>query len=110
MSGHDTLDQYAKRYVAGLPGKPVSRSGDIPDTLWHDIFHAANGITQTVWGRYPTPQMLQHLHDQGHHTPDAVHQAFGAMPHPHAPGLQVSEYPHYKKAYQSFKSHGKQQA
>lgn len=102
MSGGDTLQNKARIYVEGLPGK---RGKDIPEELYDRIFSAASGITQQIWGRPPTPHQMQYLFDNGHHTPDKVKDAYGSLPHPHADGLTVGEYPQYLDAYEHYKKH-----
>jgi hypothetical protein len=99
MSGADTLKHRAKNYVAGLPGK---RGIDIPEDTYDRIFSAARGVTQPIWGRDPTPHQIQHLYDQGLHSTDQIQQAYGNLPHPHAQGLTVSEYPQYAEAYGTY--------
>lgn len=102
MSGADTTLQKAKRYVDALPGK---RGVDIPPDIYDRIFQAASGVSHQIWGRHPTPHQLQYLFDNGHHTPDAIHAVFGGLPHPHADGLTVAEYPQYLSAYDVYRKH-----
>lgn len=90
----------AKQFVQSLPGK---RGTDIPTDLYDRIFNAASGVTQQIWGRHPTPEQMQWLHDNGHHTPDVIHDQIGKLPHPHADGITVSEYPKYLDAFETYK-------
>lgn len=105
MSGADTLTFRAKQFVASLPGRRQSSGGSIPDDLHDRISSAAHGISQQVWGRYATPEQLQHLYDSGLHEPQAIHDAYGVMPHPHAQGLSVSEYSQWSQAYDVLQKH-----
>jgi|SRR5579864_9824957 len=102
MSGSDTLAFKAKQFVASLPGRRESSGGTIPDDIWHRLTAAAHGISQQVWGRYATPEQIQHLYDNGLHEPQDIHEAFGKLPHPHAPGLTVAEYGPWAKAHETF--------
>jgi hypothetical protein len=102
MSGADTLRMKAKNFVAGLPGK---RGIDIPAAFFDRIHAAAVGVTQPIWGRNPTPHQLQHLYDQGLHTADQIQEAYGDLPHPHADGCTVAEYPRYLQAYHAYREH-----
>jgi hypothetical protein len=102
VSGADHIRVKAKTFMMGLPGK---KGHDIPEYLHDRIRSAAVGITQSIWGRNPTPHQLQYLYDQGLHTPDQISDAFGALPHPHADGLTVAEFPRYAEAYGVFEEH-----
>ena len=84
---------------------PGKRGEDIPEHVFDKIHPVANGITQQIWGRGPTPFQLQHLYDNGHHTPEAIHDAYGQMPHPHSPSTSVAEYEGYSKALELFQKH-----
>ncbi len=102
QGGQAHLRFKAKQFIQSMPGK---RGIDIPEDIYDRIFNAASGVTQQVWGRHPTPEQMQWLHDNGHHTPDMVKDQFGNLPHPHADGLTVAEYPKYADAYQTMKKH-----
>jgi len=102
LSGYDTLAQKAKRFIDGLPGK---KGKDIPETHYDRIFNAASGITQSIWGRPPTPQQMQWLYDNGHHTPDKVQEQFNQLEHPHAHGMTIGEYPRYSEALDVYRNH-----
>lgn len=107
MSGADTDLQKFKRWLDSQPGH---RGRDIPEHLFDQIFPVANGITQQIWGREPTFQQMQQLHDMGAHEPQAIHAAFEALPHPHAPTLKVGEYGTYAHAFETFQEHSGQQS
>lgn len=107
MSGADTERQKFKRWLDSQPGH---RGRDIPEHIFDQIYPVANGITQQIWGRPPTFQQMQDLHDAGAHTPQAIHAMYEALPHPHAPALAVGEYGAYANALQTYQQHsGKQQ-
>lgn len=92
-------EEDARGFLMGFPGK---RDIDIPADTYDRMFSAANGLTQQVWGRSPEPEHMQWLYDNGHTEPDQVKQAFGAMPHPHAPSVTVANYEQYSAAKQMF--------
>lgn len=87
-----------KAFHAFFDALPGHRGRDIPADIYDQIAPVANGISQPTWGRPATLEQLQYLHDNGHHTPAAIHEQFGAMPHPHAPSLNLSEYQTYSRA------------
>lgn len=97
------------KFKRWLDSQPGHRGRDIPNETFDAIFPVANGISQSIWGREPTFQQMQDLFDMGAHTPDKIHAAFGALPHPHAPSLAVNEYPTYAHALQTFEDHSGQQ-
>ena len=103
MSGQDTNAYKFRQFLMSLPGK---RGIDIPEDKFDAIHQVAEGITQPLWGRPPTPHQMQHLYDSGAHDPQAIHDAFAELDHPHAPGLKVGEYQSWKDAHHAFKSHG----
>lgn len=100
MSGADTLRFKAKNWMMSQPGK---RGIDIPEYIYDRIYQAAVGITQPMWGRFPTGEQMQHFYDQGIHTPDQIRDAYGKLPHPHAQGLTVEEYPQYADAFKTYR-------
>jgi hypothetical protein len=102
MAGNDTQAFKYKQWLLSQPGK---RGIDIPADTWDKIHQVASGITQPLWGRPPTPQQMQHLHDSGATTPDRIHAAFAELPHPHAPHLSVGEYDSWKSAYGLYQQH-----
>src|ERR1700752_2570767 len=102
MSGADTLQAKARAYMLSLPGK---RGIDIPEEVFDRIHNAANGITQQIWGRPPSPMQLQYLYDQGHHTPDKIREVYDSLEHPGASGVTVGEYPEWSDAYDVYKQH-----
>jgi hypothetical protein len=93
--------QRALAFLQQLPGK---RGVDIPADDYDRMYQVANGITLPVWGRPVSPHQLQWLYDQGATTPEAIHAAFNAQPHPHAPNVTVGEFPEYARAYQTHQS------
>lgn len=103
MSGADTTAYKFRTFLMSLPGK---RGLDIPEEKFDAIHSVASGITQQLWGRPPTPHQIQHLYDTGAHTPEAIHGAYAALPHPHAPSIAVGEYDQWKSALQMYKLHG----
>jgi hypothetical protein len=103
VSGSDTQAYKFRQFLLSLPGK---RGLDIPEDTFDKIHQVASGITQPLWGRPPTPQQMQHLFDTGAHDPQAIHDAFAGLDHPHAAGLKVGEYEQWKGAHQAFKAHG----
>lgn len=107
MSGADTIKHRARRFVQEMPGRRVSKGGQIPDELWHTLMQSAQGVTLPVWGRHPTPEQIQWLYDSGYHEPHQVREAFGQLPHPHAPGLKVDEYPEFRDTYKMYVEHNK---
>lgn len=84
-----------------LPGR---RGLDIPEDVFDVMGPAAHGMAKQIWGSNATPEQLQWLYQQGHHTPDKVKGAFGQLPHPHAASVSVDEYSKYSKAHQIFKA------
>lgn len=102
MAGDGKLTYRVKEFLRSLPGK---RGIDIPETDYDRIHEAASGITQSVWGRYPTPEMMQHMYDNGIHHPESIKAWFGKMPHPHAPSVTVDEYPAWSQAYEVHRQH-----
>lgn len=102
MSGADTIRARARRYVESLPGK---RGVDIPAEVYDRIYPVARGITEQIWGRPPTPHQLQWLYDEGYTHPEAIREAYGRLPHPHAEGLTVAEYQRYLEAFEVWKTH-----
>ena len=96
--------QEIENVMMSWPGK---RSIDIPEHIFDKIQPVAQGITKQIWGDNVQPQQLQHLYQNGHHTPDAIHAEFGKMPHPLAPSVQVSEYEKFSKAKELFDKHQK---
>lgn len=103
MSGQDTNTYKFRQFLMGLPGK---RGIDIPEDTFDKIHAVASGITQPLWGRPPTPHQMQHLYDNGAHDPQAIHDAFAGLDHPHAPNIKVGEYEQWKAAHQAFTTHG----
>ena len=102
MTGADSERRKFKRWLDSQPGH---RGRDIPEHLFDAMYPVANGITQQIWGREPTFQQMQQLHDMGAHDPQAIHAAFGSLPHPHAPNLKVDEYSSYANAFQVYQQH-----
>lgn len=98
------IQEQAEKFFAELPGK---RGIDIPEEIFDKIHPIANGITQPLWGRPPTPEHLQHLYENGHHDPDSIHAMYDALPHPHAPGVKVGEYDGWKQAFTKWEAHSK---
>lgn len=109
MSGADTLQQKLKRHFLSLPGKRAYAGqrgkGWIPAHIYDRIYPVANGITQQIWGDHPTPEQMQALFDAGYHTPDKIHEAYNALPHPHAPNVTVGQYPAYANAVRVYEEH-----
>lgn len=105
MSGSDTQTYKFRQFLLSLPGK---RGIDIPEDKFDAIHQVASGITQPLWGRPPTPHQMQHLYDTGAHSPEAIHDAFAKLPHPHASNVQVGEYDAWKAAHSAFTQHGGQ--
>jgi hypothetical protein len=103
MSGHDTLQAKLRRALMELPGK---RGLDIPAETYDRIFDVASGITMPVWGRPPTPEQMDFLYRNGHHTPDRIHAAFSQLPHPHAPTVRLGEYQTFQHALETYQEHG----
>lgn len=91
-----------KAVMREWPGK---RGVDIPEHVFDDIHRVANGITQPLWGRRPTPEQLHWLYTNGHHTPEQIHQAFDGLPHPHAPNMAVGQYRDHAEALKVYKQH-----
>lgn len=102
MSGADTAAFRYRQFLLSLPGK---RGLDIPEHEYDASYAVASGITQPLWGRAPTPHQMQALHDMGAVTPQAIHDAFAALPHPHAPSLTVGEYGAWKDAHKAYTQH-----
>ena len=92
----------AQQWLDSLPGK---RGTDIPPDVYDTIYHVGNGITLPMWGRPILPHQIAALYSQGATTPQAIHQALGSLPHPNAPNVSVSEYPHYVQAYRTYNEH-----
>jgi hypothetical protein len=93
-----------RQYLMGLPGK---RGIDIPEARYDHLFNIAAGITQPIWGMFPTPEHMQHLHDHDLDTAEKQHSGlFGQFKHPRARSLTVSEYQSWKQAHQVVKMHG----
>lgn len=92
----------AQQWADALPGR---RGTDIPAETYDTIYHVGNGVTMSVWGRPILPQHIAWLYAQGATTPQAIHQALGQQPHPHAPTVTVGEYPQYAKALQTYRKH-----
>lgn len=88
--------------MMGWPGK---RGVDIPEHIFDQIHPVAHGLARQVWGTAASPHQLQWLYDNGHHQPEAVQGAFGALPHPHAPSVTVAEYGKYSKAKELYDEH-----
>jgi len=89
-------------FLMTLPGK---RGFDVPEAIFDRIQPVAHGMAMQVWGRPIEPQQLQDLYVGGHHQPDQVKQALGALPHPHSPSVTVNEYQKYSAAKQMFSDH-----
>ena len=104
MSGSDTQQAKVKAYLYSLPGK---RGIDIPEAQFDALHAAASGETLPVWGRHPTPEQMQYLHDNELHHPAKVKELYGNLQHPDVPGVKVSEYPAWEQAYSVVKDHGK---
>ena len=94
-----------RRIHAELMKLPGKKGIDIPADLHDRIRDVATGITMPLWGRPPTPQQMQWLHDQGAHEPAQIHAAFASLPHPHAPSLSVGDYQKYASALKTYKQH-----
>lgn len=94
--------QRARQWAESLPGQ---RGRDVPPDVYDTIYHVGNGITMSVWGRPILPQQIAWLHEQGATTPQAIHQALGAQPHPHAPTVSVADYGHYATALKTYREH-----
>lgn len=89
-------------WYLSVPGK---RGVDIPADRYDKIAPVANGITLPLWGRPASPQQLQYLHDNDLTEPSQIHAAFGALPHPNAPSISVSDYPAYTAALKTYEDH-----
>jgi hypothetical protein len=74
---------------------------DIPAERFHSIQAVANGITMPLWGRPALPDQIAYLHRENLVEPQQIHQAFGELPHPHAPNVQVKDYADYTHAYKA---------
>lgn len=96
--------QRVSQWFQELPGK---RGVDVPEHEYDRIFAVASGITLPLWGRPPSPQQMQHLWDNKITDPSAIHAAFGALPHPHAPNVSVSDFPAYAQAFKAHEEHSK---
>ena len=96
--------QAASAWFQQLPGK---RGADIEPELYDRIYRVASGITLPLWGRPPSPQQMQWLHDQGAHEPAAIHAAFNDLPHPMAPNVTVGQFPAYAQAFKAHEQHSK---
>lgn len=92
----------ARSWLDSLPGR---RGVDIPEDEYDTIYHVGNGITLPMWGRPILPHQIAALHEMGATTPQAIHQALGALPHPNAPNVSVNDYPAYVQAYQTWSEH-----
>lgn len=101
------MDKWLKAAHEVLDAMPGKRGKDIPADIFDKIHPHACAATLGVWGRHPTPEQFQALHDQGLHEPHQIHDAFSQMPHPHADGLTVGEYPQWQKAMKSWHQHTK---
>jgi hypothetical protein len=73
----------------------------IPPERLHAIQTVANGITMPLWGRPALPEQIAYLHQNDLVHPQQIHQAFGDLPHPHAPNVKVSQYQDYVHAYKA---------
>jgi hypothetical protein len=94
-----------RQFLMAQPGK---RGIDIPEDRYDKLFDIAAGITQPLWGMFPTPQQMQHAHDNNLDTAEKMHQGlYGQLPHPKAPDLSVGEYGQWERALQTVKQHGK---
>ena len=78
---------------------------EIPADKWEKIVPVANSITMPLWGRPAHPEQLQWLADHDMTEPAEIHQAFGQLPHPHAPSISVADYPAYTSALKTFEQH-----
>jgi hypothetical protein len=99
------FDYKVRQFLMQQPGK---RGIDIPEDRYDHLFSIASGITQPLWGMFPTPHQMQHLHDNELDTAEKQHKGlFGLLPHPHAPSLSVGEYESWKGAHKAVQMHGK---
>lgn len=103
MSGSDTTVQKLKAFLMAKKGK---RGIDIPAEQYDQLHEMAAGETLPVWGRYPTPEQMQHLHDNKLQS-DQIKDFYGNMNHPHVPGIKVNEYQDWAKAYTVYRQHGR---
>lgn len=101
------MDEKLKAEIEKIIQQHSKRGKDIPADLYDRLLAAASGVTLPIWGRYPTPEQLQWLHDNGHHDPIQIEQAFNALPHPHAPGMTIGEYRDWSHAHQTYEEHRK---
>jgi hypothetical protein len=87
--------------------QPGKRGIDIPAETYDKMRAVADGITIPMWGRRLLPAQMQHLYENHQTEPYQIHAAIGQLPHPHAPNVKVSEYPHYVSAFQTYQEHSK---
>lgn len=92
----------AQQWLDGLPGQ---RGRDIDPDTYDTIYHVGNGITLPMWGRPILPHQIDALYRMGATTPQAIHQALGQLPHPHAPNVSVADYPVYAQAHKVWTEH-----
>jgi hypothetical protein len=102
--GRAHFEYKVRQFLLSQPGR---RGTHIPVERYDRLFDMAAGITQPLWGQFPTPQHMQYIHDHNLDTPDKMHaELFGLYPHPKAPSLKVGEYEAWKRAHQTVKQHG----
>jgi len=99
MSTKIPTEAEIKAVMFSLPGK---RGVDIPEDIFDKIAPIAHSTSNQIWGSNATPHQLQALHDGGHHEPQQVKDAFGALPHPLAPDVTVSEYEKNSEGLQKY--------
>lgn len=95
----DDYQARVRKFFESLPGQ---RGKHIPAPTYDKILAVASGITYPLWGRPPTPEMMQHMYDNGLHEPAQIHAFFDEFDHPNAPGVKVGEYQDYAHAYETY--------
>lgn len=102
MSVRMPTQQEVEAHMATWGGR---RGHEIPEEVFDRIAPVAHGISKQIWGSNAQPDHLQYLYDHGHHTPEAIHNVYGEMPHPHSPSMKVREYQKYSQALELFRKH-----
>jgi hypothetical protein len=88
-----------------LMKRPGKRGIDIPEDVYDRILPHAMGASMKTRDRHPTPEIMQHLHDNGIHQPEQIKAFFDGLKHPKAPNMSVGEYNTYKSALSLYKEH-----
>jgi hypothetical protein len=94
-----------QRAMSWMLQQPGIRGVGVPADVYDKITPVANGIALPMWGRPASLEQIQFLADNDLTEPQQIHQAFGSLPHPHAPSVSVSEFPEFAHALQVFDEH-----